>query len=148
MDIKKIKALTELLENSQLSAIELSEGKDKIRLERSGGYFQAAEKTVTEKILPVKTSVSTANDPKEVLDFNNVFEIKSPVVGVFYAAPSPSSPAFVTKGSKVKKGDTLCIVEAMKIMNEITAEKEGEVVDICVSDGQVVEYSQVLFKLH
>ncbi len=81
------------------------------------------------------------------VDFNHVTEVKSPMVGVFYAAPSPDAEPFVQVGSKVKKGDVLCIIEAMKLMNEITAEQDGEIVDICVQNGDVVEYGQTLFKI-
>ena len=82
------------------------------------------------------------------VDFNDVFEAKSPLVGVFYAAPSPGAEPFVRVGSRVKKGDVLCIVEAMKLMNEIQAERDGEIVDICAHDGDVVEFGQTLFKLY
>ena len=81
------------------------------------------------------------------VDFNRAREIKSPIVGVFYAAASPDAKPFVEIGSRVKKGDVVCIVEAMKLMNEITAEFDGEVVDVCVHNGDVVEYGQPLFKL-
>ena len=74
--------------------------------------------------------------------------VKSPLAGVFYAAPSPGAEPFVRVGSRVKKGDVLCIVEAMKLMNEIQAERDGEIVDICVHDGDVVEFGQTLFKLY
>ena len=82
------------------------------------------------------------------MDFNDVFEAKSPLVGAFYAAPSPGAKPFVRVGSRVKKGDVLCIVEAMKLMNEIQAERDGEIVDICAHDGDVVEFGQTLFKLY
>ncbi|HML49609.1 MAG TPA: acetyl-CoA carboxylase biotin carboxyl carrier protein, partial [Clostridia bacterium] len=75
-------------------------------------------------------------------------EVKSPMVGVFYAAPSPESPPFVKRGDRVKRGDVLCIIEAMKLLNEIAAEADGEIADICVENGQVVEYSQTLFKIY
>ena len=81
------------------------------------------------------------------IHFNHITEVKSPMVGVFYAAPSPDAQPLVQVGSKVKKGDVLCIIEAMKLMNEITAEQDGEIVDICVKSGEVVEYSQTLFKI-
>ena len=73
--------------------------------------------------------------------------ITAPMVGVFYAAPSPDKEVYVTAGSKVKKGDVLCIIEAMKLMNEITSEKDGEIVKILVQDGQVVEFAQPLFEI-
>ena len=74
-------------------------------------------------------------------------EIKSPMVGVFYTSPSPDAEPYVSVGSKVKKGDVICIIEAMKLMNEITADKDGEIAEICVDNGQVVEFSQVLFRM-
>ncbi len=80
-------------------------------------------------------------------DFNALIEVTSPFVGVFYSSPSPESPPYVTIGTEVKKGDVLCIVESMKIMNEITAEQDGKVIDICVKNNDIVEYGQVLYKL-
>ncbi|MDO4356300.1 MAG: acetyl-CoA carboxylase biotin carboxyl carrier protein, partial [Clostridia bacterium] len=82
-----------------------------------------------------------------VVDFNQVTPVKSPMVGVFYAAPSPEKPPFVKVGDRVKKGDVLCIIEAMKLMNEITAEQDGEIADVCVANGDVVEFGQILFKI-
>ena len=92
-----------------------------------------------------------SDDSASVVDtlynFSDVNEIKSPLVGTFYSAPSPEAKPFVEVGAKVKKGDTLCIVEAMKLMNEITADKDCEIVDICVKNGEIVEYGQTLFKV-
>lgn len=77
-----------------------------------------------------------------------VISVKAPMVGIFYAAPSPGAKPFVQVGDKVKKGDVLCVIEAMKEMKEVTAQADGEVVDICVSDGELVEYGAVLMKLY
>ena len=100
---------------------------------------------------PATVQVSEAPAPvireEAAVDFNRVHEIKSPMVGVFYASPSPDAKPFVEIGSKVKKGDVVCIIEAMKLMNELTADQDGEVVDVCVNNGDVVEYGQPLFKL-
>ena len=82
------------------------------------------------------------------VDFNDIIEVKSPLVGVFYASPAPDAEPFVKVGDKVKKGDVLCIVEAMKLMNEITASHDGEIVDVCIQNGSVVEFGQTLFKLY
>jgi acetyl-CoA carboxylase biotin carboxyl carrier protein len=87
-------------------------------------------------------------DSDKTLDFNKLKEIKSPMVGVFYAAPAPGEKPFVERGSKIKKGDVLCIIESMKLMNEVTSDYDGVIADICVLDGQAVEYSQVLFKVY
>lgn len=82
------------------------------------------------------------------LDLSKTVDVTAPMVGVFYAAPSPGAEPFVHVGSKVKKGDTLCVIEAMKLMNEVVAEQDGEVVDICVSDGELVEFGCTLMKLY
>lgn len=81
-------------------------------------------------------------------DSSRVTEVCAPMVGVFYAAPAPGAEPFVRVGSKVKKGETLCILEAMKLMNEVVAERDGEVVEICVNDGELVEYGRVLFRIY
>lgn len=92
------------------------------------------------------TGFSTADGTP--VDSARVSEVCAPMVGVFYAAPAPGAEPFVRVGSKVKKGDTLCILEAMKLMNEVVAEKDGEIVDACVNDGELVEYGRVLFRIY
>ena len=131
MKINDIKALAELVSKNNLSALEYSEGETHLRIEN-------APRTVT--AAPVAAADAGA-------DFNAAKMVTSPMVGVFYASPSPTDPPFVTVGSKVKKGDVLCIIEAMKLMNEITAEEDGEIIDICATNGSVVEYGQILFKM-
>ena len=84
----------------------------------------------------------------EPLDMSHTTAVRAPMVGVFYAAPAPGAEPFVQVGSKVKKGDTLCVIEAMKVMNEVTAEQDGEIVDICVKDGDLVEYGCCLMKIY
>ena len=91
---------------------------------------------------------ATDADAGKPLDMTRVIAVRAPMVGVFYAAASPGAEPFVRVGSKVQKGDTLCVIEAMKAMNEVTAEADGEVVDICVSDGELVEYDCVLMKIY
>lgn len=144
MNLKNIRELVQLLERSNLTVLEVSEADAKIRLEKNPASQQvqepAAVRTQPEPASPVSA-------PDGAVDFNSIIEIKSPMVGVYYASPSPEAKPFVSVGSKVKKGDVLCIIEAMKLMNEITAEVDGEIVDICVENGQVVEYAQILFKV-
>ena len=144
MNLKNIKELVQLLERSNLTVLEVSEADTKIRLEKS-----AAPQPIQEAALvPAQPQqVSAVPAPDGAVDFNNIVEIKSPMVGVYYASPSPDAKPFVSVGSKVKKGDVLCIIEAMKLMNEITAEVDGEIVDVCAENGQVVEYAQILFKV-
>jgi acetyl-CoA carboxylase biotin carboxyl carrier protein len=149
MDVNNIKVLAKLLDESGLSAIEVVEGETKIRLERS-----IVHNTIVNQA-PGASLNSSASEPQapiaansaNAIDFNNVFEFRSPIIGVFCAAPTPGAKPFVEVGDRVKKGDVLCIIEAMKAMNEITSDRDGEIVDICVQNGQVVEYSQVLFKI-
>lgn len=138
MNIKDIKELTKILENSDLSVIEVCEGDTKIRLERN---ITAAPGIAAPA--PQVTTVQTDN----AVNFNHTKEIKAPMVGIFYSAPSPDSEPYVKVGSKVKKGDVVCIIEAMKLMNEITAETDGEIVDICTDNGELVEFSQTLFRI-
>ena len=155
MNIKQIKALAQILAQNDLSALEINEGETRIRLERTAAQPVAQPGTVlvappmpAAAAQPMQEAPASAPVDDPGVDFNDVFEAKSPLVGVFYAAPSPGAEPFVRVGSHVKKGDVLCIVEAMKLMNEIQAERDGEIVDICAHDGDVVEFGQTLFKLY
>ena len=155
MNIKQIKALAQILAQNDLSALEINEGETHIRLERTvaqpaaqAGAVLVAPPMPAAAAQPAQEAPASAPVEDPGVDFNNVFEAKSPLVGVFYAAPSPGAEPFVRVGSRVKKGDVLCIVEAMKLMNEIQAERDGEIVDICAHDGDVVEFGQTLFKLY
>ncbi len=147
MNIDEIRQLVQILTESGLSCIEVTQGDTKIRLEReiivqpASGHLTAAPLPA---IMPIPQS---GTDGERVVDFNRVREIKSPMVGLFYPAPAPGKQPFVQKGSKVSKGDVLCIIEAMKMMNEIIAEEDGTLIDICAQEGQLVEFSQVLFKI-
>ncbi|HIS02681.1 MAG TPA: acetyl-CoA carboxylase biotin carboxyl carrier protein [Candidatus Pullichristensenella avicola] len=146
MNIKQIRELAQIAQENGLSAIEITEGDSHVRLERAA--MSAAVPVAPAAPTPVAPAVSAPAPAAETnVDFNRTREIKSPMVGVFYAAPSPDAKPFVAVGSKVKKGDVVCIVEAMKLMNEISAEFDGEVVDVCVHNGDVVEFGQTLFKL-
>lgn len=95
----------------------------------------------------VEIAQDKKEDIKPVIEDANIKEVASPIVGTFYGASSPDKPSYVKVGSKVKKGDTLCIIEAMKLMNEIQSEVDGEVVEILVDDQQMVEYGQTMFKI-
>lgn len=149
MDIKKIDALARIMNKNGLTELELSEGDLKISMKRSG-CSAVQEQTVP--LLPPRPA-ERETEPKETsenksVSFSGLTEVTAPLAGVFYAAPSPDAPPFVKIGDKVKKGDVLCIIEAMKLMNEITAEKDGEIADICVKNEQIVEFGQTLFTLY
>ena len=153
MKINDIKALAELVSKNNLSALEYNEGETHLRIENAPRSVTAAPAQAAAAAAPAAPAAAPAVEAAPVAaadagaDFNAAKMVTSPMVGVFYASPSPTDPPFVTVGSKVKKGDVLCIIEAMKLMNEITAEEDGEIIDICATNGSVVEYGQILFKM-
>jgi len=146
MNIKQIKELARIVSEEKLSVLEIADSDLKIRIERETAPRAAAPVFSDAPAAPVYRPSDAAAAEKPV-DFNNLVEVQSPMVGVFYAASAPDAAPYVTVGSKVKKGDTLCIIEAMKLLNEINAEVDGEIADICVENGQVVEFGQTLFKI-
>lgn len=144
MDTKKIKWLMQAFERSDLTALEVCEGESRVRMERA--IAPAPQLAPQPAPQPVQASLPFREE-SGALDFNRVTEVKAPMVGVFYEAAAPGAKPYVRRGDCVKKGDVLCVIEAMKLMNEITAEFDGEVADICVQNGEVVEFGQPLFKL-
>ena len=146
MELKKVRELVKIMEGNNISTLELTEGDVKIRLEKGNmsqintNMISGNNEVKSEVLVPVATT--------PVRSVSSGIEVKSPMVGVFYKGASPTSEPFVKVGSKVKKGDVLCIIEAMKLMNEIYAEQDGEIVEVCLNDGDVAEYSQVLFRMN
>lgn len=146
MNIDYIRQLAEIMKLSGIHSIDLSGEDGNIRLERETASNPVLQ--VPNEQVPVLAPKQPASlDSDEVVDFNKVREIKSPMVGLFYPAAAPGKAPFVQKGDKIKKGDVLCIIEAMKMMNEIVAEEDATLLDVCVGEGQLVEFSQVLFKI-
>lgn len=143
MDLRKLKKLIDLVEESGIAEIEVTEGEEKVRITRSIAPQQAVFAAPAPQFAAAPAAVAPASAAPVAQDFSNAQ--KSPMVGTFYRAPSPSSPAFVDVGQSVKVGDTLCIIEAMKLMNEIEAEKSGVIKEILVENGQPVEYGEPLF---
>jgi len=142
MDIRKIKKLIEMLEESDVSEIEIHEGEDSLRISRlstpAGGFA------------PVMTAAPTAAPPTapaaaEAPPEPPKHTVNSPMVGTFYRAPTPGAKSFVEVGQHVGVGDTLCIIEAMKILNQIESDRAGTVTQILVENGEPVEYNQPLF---
>ena len=151
MDNKKLKGIVDIFNQSGLTAMEINEKEGEnefsIKLEKKGEPFAAAAApALTLPQLPVRDPAEEAAE-HGIKDFNTYRDVKSPMVGIFYAAPSPDSDPFIKVGDRVKKGDTLCIIEAMKLMNDVVAEEDGEVVEICAENGSLVEFGQVLFKI-
>lgn len=150
MDVRKIKTLMELFEGSNIVEMEITEGEDKVRLVKGNGQAVAAPVQQAITIPPVINTptpapVPTAPAPAPESSTPTGTEVTSPMVGTFYRAPSPGADPFVEVGQDVKKGDTLCIIEAMKLLNEIEAETSGKIKAILVENGQPVEFGQALF---
>lgn len=155
MEIRKIKKLIELLEQSHLTEIEIKEGEQSIRLSRHSiisetiPHAQLKHELIqpiipTTKQTPHETPIATPTQPAIV---NTGHIIRSPMVGTLYLAPSPEAPPFVSPCQTVKAGDILCIIEAMKMFNEIEADKTGTITEILVKNGEPVEYDQPLFMI-
>ncbi|WP_028388615.1 acetyl-CoA carboxylase biotin carboxyl carrier protein [Legionella fairfieldensis] len=152
MDIRKIKKLIELLEETGISEIEIKEGEESVRLsrhsyspERSQHYAAPTQQFIAQPAPAVSANPVSVTDAKPAQSAKPGHKVRSPMVGTMYTSPSPDAAAFVTIGQKVKVGDTLCIVEAMKMFNEIEADRAGKIVDILVANGDPVEYDQPLF---
>ena len=151
MDIRKIKKLIELLEESDIEELEIKEGDDSVRICRrkqeapaTQPMFVAAPSTVVPPVNAVTPSTSTTTAPEGEIDGH---AIRSPMVGTYYGAASPSAPSFIEVGQTIKAGDVICIVEAMKMMNQIEADKSGTVSAILIENGQPVEFDQPLITL-
>jgi acetyl-CoA carboxylase biotin carboxyl carrier protein len=148
MDLRKLKTLIDLVSESNVSELEITEAEGKVRIVKGGGAVQQVAPAVVPMMAgaaagpalapagPVPTSAPAAPTGHTV---------KSPMVGTFYRAASPGAKSFIEIGSQVKEGETVCIIEAMKILNEIEADKSGTITQILVENGQAVEYGQPLF---
>ena len=147
MDLRKLKTLIDLVSESNVSELEITEAEGKVRIVKSEGvvqqYVAAPMQVAPVMAAPVVAMPATA--PATAAPAVDGHVVKSPMVGTFYRASSPGAKAFVDVGSQVKEGDTICIVEAMKILNEIEADKSGTIVRVLGENGQAVEYGQPLF---
>lgn len=155
MDLRKLKTLIDLVSESNVSELEITEAEGKVRIVKSGGNvvqqfvaapMQAApvQAAPVQAAAPVAAAPAAAEAPAAPAAVVG-HQVKSPMVGTFYRASSPGAKSFVEVGSQVKEGETLCIIEAMKILNEIEADKSGTVTRILADNGQAVEYGQPLF---
>ena len=141
MDIRKVKKLIELLEESDIAELEIREGEESVRISRQTAVTPYAAPAATAAPVAPPAAVTPpipASEPRG-------HHIKSPMVGTYYGAVSPNSEPFVVEGQEVKVGDTLCIIEAMKMMNQIESDKSGRVSKILVENGSPVEFDQILF---
>ncbi len=145
MDIRKVKKLIELLEESNIAELEIHEGEESVRISRHGSSAAVAAPAPVIAAAPIPAAApapaETAGTEPEI----SGHKVTSPMVGSFYRAPSPGAAPFVEEGQSVKVGDTLCIIEAMKLLNQIEADKAGTIKAILVENGEPVEYGQALF---
>ncbi|OVZ56582.1 acetyl-CoA carboxylase, biotin carboxyl carrier protein [Pigmentiphaga sp. NML080357] len=152
MDLRKLKTLIDLVAESGIAELEITEGEGKVRIVKfaQGGQVGAAPAVQAYQVVPQAPAApapaaeaAPAAAPAPVVAQGHI--VKSPMVGTFYRAPNPGAPAFVDVGQAVKEGDPLCIIEAMKLLNEIEADKAGTIKEILVENGQPVEFGQPLF---
>ncbi len=145
MNLKEIEKLIQLVQSTDIAEFELSRGGETLKIKRGGvpgGALKAGES------LPAQSeSTSGPNIPEAEPASNNLIEVRSPLVGTFYRSPNPDAKPFVEIGETVSKGQVLCIVEAMKLMNEIEAEGAGKIVAVLVDNGRPVEYGEPLFRI-
>ena len=157
MNLEELKALLQILEEREITEFELEEENLKVRI-RKGGPSQAVHVTPALQVSAPVVAISSATAPAAALPAegvavpaeaaeNGLVSVKSPIVGTFYRSPDPASPPFVKEGDRIRIGQVLCIIEAMKLMNEIEAEVAGEVVKILKESGQPVQYGEALFSV-
>lgn len=145
MDKKILKAAADTMRELGLSEVRIKDTETEIVLKRE--ITAPASSTPVVAAAPAAAPAAPAAEPTLEPAAADWIEIKSPLIGIFYEAPSPDAAPFVRPGDSVKKGDVLCIVEAMKMMNEICAETDGTIIDVCAENGALVEYGQLLFKI-
>ena len=145
MDIRKVKKLIELLEQSNINELEINEGDESVRISRGGTAVTYAAAPAPAPVAAAPAPVAAAAAAETAAPERAAIKghaVKSPMVGTFYASPAPGSPAFVSVGQTVAAGDVICIIEAMKMMNQIEADKAGTIDAILIEDGEAVEFDQ------
>ena len=149
MDLRKLKTLIDLVSESNVSELEITEAEGKVRIVKSGGTPMVMQQVVPATMaapaaVPLPSAPAASTEPAAAPAGHAV---KSPMVGTFYRSASPGAKSFVEVGSQVREGETICIIEAMKILNEIEADKSGTITRILCENGQAVEYGQPLFMI-
>jgi acetyl-CoA carboxylase biotin carboxyl carrier protein len=156
IELDFLRGLIEAVDGSGIDSLEISRGGTRIRINKTpppapvsaamaAPALQAAP--AVQQALPAAAAAPAAAAPVPAAPASNLVEIKSPMVGTFYRSPAPEAPSYVETGTRVSKGQTLCILEAMKLMNELPADVAGTIREICVENGEPVEYGQVLFRI-
>ncbi len=145
MDLRQLKKVIKIFESSSLSELEIEEGKTRFRLTKGRKEKGAIAERKSVSIIEDKGIEEKQRKRKKEKEGKQFFSVNSPLVGTFYRSPSPEEEPFAETGDRVEVGDTLCIIEAMKVMNEITSDVEGKIKEIMVKNGHPVEYDQELF---
>lgn len=145
MDLRKLKTLIDLVADSGIAELEITEGEGKVRIVKFSQAPVMAAAPVAAAPAPVAAAAPVAAEAPAAAPAIQGHQVKAPMVGTFYRSPNPNSPAFVEVGQAVKEGDPVCIIEAMKLLNEIEADKSGVIKEILVENGEPVEYGQPLF---
>lgn len=142
MDLRKIKKLIEMLQESDLNEIEVKEGEESVRINRK-------KESIIQTTAPStpKTNQLEKSDGEDTIEYDNHEKIVSPMVGTFYRKPAPDKEPFIEVGQMIKKGETVCIIEAMKMMNQVKSEFDGKVTSINIGDGEPVEFGQELISI-
>jgi acetyl-CoA carboxylase biotin carboxyl carrier protein len=147
MDLRKLKKLIDLVQESGIAELEITEGEEKVKIVKGGGVSVSAPAMAPAVLDTRPAAAPAAAAPADAAAGQEGHVVKAPMVGTFYRSPSPDSKVFVEVGQAIKEGETICIIEAMKLMNEIEADAGGVVKAILVENGQPVEYGQPLFIL-
>jgi acetyl-CoA carboxylase biotin carboxyl carrier protein len=147
MDLRKLKKLIDLVQESGIAELEITEGEEKVKIVKGGAVVAMAAPVTAPAVAAEPRTAPALAAPAEAEAGQEGHVVKAPMVGTFYRSPSPDAKVFVEVGQAVKEGDTICIIEAMKLMNEIEADASGSVKAILVENGQPVEYGQPLFIL-
>ena len=147
MDLRKLKTLIDLVSESNVSELEITEAEGKVRIVKSGGVPMVMQQAAPAMVAaaPLASAAPATAEPAAAPAAGHA--VKSPMVGTFYRSASPGAKAFIEVGSQVREGETICIIEAMKILNEIEADKSGTITRILCENGQAVEYGQPLFMI-
>jgi len=150
MNIKEIKELLDLMQEHQIASLEFEKGDVKLKLSKNVGTVMSMEapRMMAMPMMPASSApTSGVNEPAASASDPNVIIVRSPMVGTYYASPAPDQPAYIKVGQSIKEGDVLCIVEAMKLMNEIKSEMSGVIVEVLLENGQPIEYDQPIAKI-
>lgn len=149
MDIKEIKELIKLIDSSSITEFKLDREEFKLSIRKEQTLLKVMDNEPPAYIekKPMEKKVEPESETVEAKLDSDIHFINSPIVGTFYSSPGPDKDPFIKQGSKIKKGDVLCIIEAMKLMNEVTADVDGEIVEVLVKDKSIVEYGEPLFKV-